>query len=408
LLALLPAGIIAQSIASGLLPDLLPPPPFTGALKIPLISAGILSAAGVFGRPLFQRFRLIAIALIFLGIACFTVKTYKNANIDVFMYQFKGAQLLVHGINPFDAHTARFPNIYGKETSDSLYGPGVVDSTSERGFPNGKLNYGFPYMPASLLITLPGTLLGNDPRYSDIAAILFSALLMALTRRGRIAPLAAALFLFTPSAFYIIRGSWTEPLLVLTFSFVMLTACRWRSMLPFSLGLFLATKQYAVLLVPLLPLLLEEGENSPREFFKLLAKATIVASVTTLPFVLWNFHEFWRSVVEWQFVQPFRTDSLSYLVTIANLSNGWRAPMWISLAFVIPAIMLALRHGSRTPAGFATGATFVFLVFFLFNKQAFSNYYYFVIATACWAVAAARVDENTPAENPVPATAEKS
>jgi hypothetical protein len=32
----------------------------------------------------------------------------------------------------------------------------------------------------------------------------------------------------------------------------------------------------------------------------------------------------------------------------------------------------------------------VFLLFFAFNKQAFCNYYYFEIATACWAAVAAR------------------
>jgi hypothetical protein len=39
--------------------------------------------------------------------------------------------------------------------------------------------------------------------------------------------------------------------------------------------------------------------------------------------------------------------------------------------------------------------TLVGLAFFAFNKQAFCNYYYFVIATACWAVAAIRMPEVT-------------
>jgi hypothetical protein len=33
----------------------------------------------------------------------------------------------------------------------------------------------------------------------------------------------------------------------------------------------------------------------------------------------------------------------------------------------------------------------VHLLFFAFNKQAFANYYYFVIATACWSIAAANI-----------------
>jgi len=33
--------------------------------------------------------------------------------------------------------------------------------------------------------------------------------------------------------------------------------------------------------------------------------------------------------------------------------------------------------------------TMVSLTIFAFNKQAFANYYYFVVVTACWATAAA-------------------
>jgi len=40
-------------------------------------------------------------------------------------------------------------------------------------------------------------------------------------------------------------------------------------------------------------------------------------------------------------------------------------------------------------AALAGVLTLVNLTVVAFNKQAFSNYYYFVIATACWAAAAA-------------------
>ena len=47
-------------------------------------------------------------------------------------------------------------------------------------------------------------------------------------------------------------------------------------------------------------------------------------------------------------------------------------------------------EGVRSPAGFAAGLTLVNLAFFAVNKQAFCNYYYFVICTCCWAVAATK------------------
>jgi peptidoglycan/LPS O-acetylase OafA/YrhL len=49
---------------------------------------------------------------------------------------------------------------------------------------------------------------------------------------------------------------------------------------------------------------------------------------------------------------------------------------------------LALWRAARTPAGFALGVAALFLAFFVLNKQAFANYYFFVVGALCVAVAA--------------------
>lgn len=398
LLSLLFTGIAIQFLCFIIIPTVLPLPETTGAFKVPLVAIATLTTLWSVKSSSRPHLRLGIVSAVFLALAWFAIAAYQGPAVDVYLFQHKAAKLLLHGTNPFDAQAASFPNIYGKDVAAILYGQGVVDHAPDPKFPNGKLTYGFPYLPASLLLIIPGVLLGDDPRYCHIGAIMISAILMALVRPGRFAILAATLFLFTPKAFFVVILSWTEPLLILGFSLSMFAACRYPRLLPYALGLFLSTKQYAVLSVPLFLLLIKGTENPTREFLKLLSKAVAVATVLTLPFVLWNFHAFWHSVVEWQFVQPFRADSFSYLVTIANLFNGWQAPVWTSLAFAVLAIVLVLRRGAHTPAGFATGVTFVFLLFFLFNKQAFSNYYYFVIATACWAVATAGVDEHVPTQ----------
>jgi hypothetical protein len=56
---------------------------------------------------------------------------------------------------------------------------------------------------------------------------------------------------------------------------------------------------------------------------------------------------------------------------------------------LVPTVALAAWRSRQSPAGFAGAVTLVNLVFIAFNKQAFANYYYFVIATAAWATAAA-------------------
>jgi hypothetical protein len=184
------------------------------------------------------------------------------------------------------------------------------------------------------------------------------------------------------------------------FSFVMFCVFRWPKALPYALGLFLSTKQYTILTIPLLPLLIE-GPHHWRTLRNILFKAGLVVAAINLPFLIWNFHEFFRALVLFQFLQGFRNDALSYLVLIKQNYPNVTLPVWISLLPLVVVIPLSLRRLASSPAGFAAAVTVVYLFFFAFNKQAFCNYYYFVIATACWAIAAGnfgdvtRVDRST-------------
>jgi len=299
-------------------------------------------------------------------------------SIDVFNFQETACWALKHGLNPYTFH---YPSVYPPGTP--YYGPGIVDS-------RGMLTVGFPYPPLSLLMVLPAFVTVGDVRYAMVIAMGLSAIVMTLAHPGRIGPLAAALFLLTPRAIYVENLSWTEPLLVLVFSLVMISALRWPKAIPWVFGLYLSTKQYAVLAIPLLPLLLE-GPNLWKSLWELLVKAASVAAVINLPFFAWNPHAFFRSTVEFQFLQPFRQDAMSYLVLIFHRTNGLKLPIWASLPPLAIAIALCLWRAARTPAGFAASVAVTHMIFFAFNKQAFCNYYYFVIAVACWSIAAARI-----------------
>jgi len=312
----------------------------------------------------------------------------KDPGIDVFMFQMNGCWALRHGLNPY---TFRYPSMYPPGTP--YYGAGVVDA-------HGILTVGFPYPPLSLLMTLPGYLLGGDVRYSDVAAMGLSAGLIALARPGRVAALAATMLLLMPRSVYVLNLAWTEPLLVLTFSFVMFCLCRWPKAAPYALGLYFSTKQYTILTLPLLPLLVE-GPNHWRMAGRVLVKAGLVVAAINLPFLLWNAHEFIRAVFVFQLLQPFRNDALSYLVLIHNWKPGLPLPMWISLVPLVIMIPVCLRRAASSPAGFAAAAALVHLLFFAFNKQAFANYYYFVFATACWSIAAANIAKPSAVISPV-------
>jgi hypothetical protein len=322
----------------------------------------------------------------------------KDPGIDVMTFQQKASAALLHGHNPYDPAVVRFPNIYGPGTP--FYGPGVVDDQQ-------RLTFGFPYFPLSLLLVLPGYLLGGDVRYAHVAALMLSAGMMCIARPGRWGALAATIFLLTPRALYVIDLAWSEPLLMLTFSIVMLCACRFRRALPYALGLYFATKQYTILSLPAV-LLLIHGPGFWKNLLVTLCKAAAVAVGITLPFFLWNPRQFFRAVVAWQLIQPFRADALSYLVWWARTFHpdaidragiavpGWRPPLLTPVLAVAPAAVLALWRCAATPAGFAAAVTLINFTFFAFNKQAFCNYYYFVIATACWTVAAVKIPSTSP------------
>jgi hypothetical protein len=283
----------------------------------------------------------------------------KFPGIDVFMFQSDAAWALSHGLNPY---SFKYPSVYPPGTP--FYGPGVVDA-------HGYLTVGFPYPPLSLLLTLPAYWIGHDIRYAHLLAMALSAGLIAATRPSRVAFLSATMLLLTPRVIYILDLSFTEPFLVLL------------------LGLYLSSKQYSILAVPLLPLLLQ-GKNHWRMFASVMFKALLVAAVINLPFFVWNAPAFLRSIVVFQFLQGFRWDALSYLVLIRKNFHDLYIPLWISLVPLVVMIPVSVRRAASSPAGFAAAVALVHMLFFAFNKQAFGNYYYFVIATACWAIGVAK------------------
>ena len=144
------------------------------------------------------------------------------------------------------------------------------------------------------------------------------------------------------------------------------------------LGLLVAVKQYLVLGLVVAPLLGRRG---------MVWKALVVAAAVTVPFALWDVSAFVHSAVLLQFRQPFRDDALSYLAGVAHLT-GWRPAAWVALGPVLATAALVLRKAPRTPAGIAAGVGLLCFALFAFNKQAFCNYYHFVIAALCCAAGA--------------------
>ena len=112
-----------------------------------------------------------------------------------------------------------------------------------------------------------------------------------------------------------------------------------------------------------------------------------MGGIFTLPFLIANPSALFSDLVLFQLRQPFRTESLSLLGYWATHHDS-HLPSWLSFASLPPALALALWRCERSASGFATAVALVFFCFFGCAKQAFCNYYFFVIGLFCCAVAA--------------------
>ncbi|MEO8245848.1 MAG: glycosyltransferase 87 family protein [Chloroflexota bacterium] len=339
--------------------------------RLGLAAAGIVALLDLADRPALRRTRLVALLALWGVAAAWVVVMEPFPRNDVWWFQQLGGQALLDGINPY---AMQMPNVYAPDTS--LYAPELVDGD--------RLTVGFLYPPLSLLLALPGLLVAGDVRFAHIVVVLVAALLIATMRPGPIARGAALVFLFTPRSFFVIEQGWTDPQTVLGVAVIVWVALRRLNPLPIALGLAVAVKQHMALLLPLTLLLIPRPIHWRRVALAG-GVAMGLAVAVTLPFVLADPTAFWHSVVEAQFRQPFRTDALSYLAWLGM--DDPRLAL-IGFAALVPAGVLVAWRGARTPAGFAAATALVYLCFVAFNKQAFVNYYYFVIGAMCCAIAA--------------------
>ncbi len=339
--------------------------PFTLAWSGAWILYAALATASAAGLPRATSLRWLVVAsfaLLHVGLVALTVLT-SDPVIDVHVFLSHGAEALLHGQNPY---SVTYPNIYGPEETGLYYGPGVVEQ--------GQVTYGAPYPPFSLLWAVPGYVLG-DVRLASLAATMVLAALMYGRGREPRSVALSILFVTLPTTGHVIGGSWTESSIAALLGGAVWAMTRRRFMVAaVLLGLLFASKQYMVVALPCLWLLRPYATRTR------MAVIAGVAAASVAPFLLWSPGDFWRAIVEFQLIQPFRPDSLSLLVWIVN--HGWTSGQ--SVSGVLPlavggAIALAAAWRARPgPGSFAAALGLSLMATVLLSKQAFVNYYYLV------------------------------
>lgn len=290
---------------------------------------------------------------------------------DVQIVNQQGVRALLRGQNPYSQKT---PNVMG---SDAPWYP-PASST------NGFLPFGFLYTPESLLFLLPGEWFAGDFRWMHLLALSGAAWLLFAARPSPLSFGAASAFLWFPANSAVVNLSWTEPMATLFLALSLWCFYRARRWFPWALGLLLSAKQYTVLLLPLVVLLVPLVD----ERRAVLKKALILVVAIALPFVLWDTADFWRSAVWMQVQQPFRADSLSYLAAISR-ETGVQISSLAGFVALGTALVLTRRAAPQTPSGFCLAGALCFWAFFAWNKQAFANYYFWTMALALAGVAVA-------------------
>ena len=341
------------------------------------LAGAAVIALGILFLPRSGGALLIALVVVFCGIGAWVIRSVPQPHMDVWVMQMEGLRAFRAGHNPF---AAIFPDIYH---FGELYAPGALR--------DGLVHQGFPYPPTVIWLDLPGYLIGGDYRWSNLAAMGLTALLIAFARpHSRLGPLAAALFLFTPRAFFMLESGWTEPVTMLLLAATVFCACRnWWGM-PIFLGLFLCSKQYLIWAVP--PVILLAGfPLRSRRLIRIAGIAFLTGCIASLPLILWDVPAFLTANFAIADKAGFRADALSYLALFANeMHRGLSGQAATLIGFTAAglATMLATLRGERTPAGYAVAVAFGHLFFFAFYKFAFCNYYYFLIAAICCAIGA--------------------
>jgi hypothetical protein len=336
--------------------------------------AGVVLGAGLVVGGLFLPGRLDRVSfLLVLGVhvalGIWLIRQSPGPGIDVYVWQDQAITALRSGENPYErAYPEAHPGTYPEE----LVADGEVS--------------GYVYPPLTLLMALPAHLAG-DLRYAYLVALEASALLIAFMRPGRLAPAAAALFLFTPGLFIVLQLSWTEPFLILAVAGAVYAASRKSTSIAAALfGLALGAKQYMVLSTALAHKLFGLPFQAGTHARRLLISGA-VAIATLLPWLLWDFQALWTGLVEFPLKTPFRSDSFSFPAALAR-GGGGELPSWLGLVAAAVAWLLA-RTAPWTASGFCAGIALVLGSTFAWSTHSFSNYYFLVFAVLCCAVASA-------------------
>jgi hypothetical protein len=299
------------------------------------------------GRKSRALFFACCIMLLFAGL--WTLRASPNPSIDVFSFFNAASSEFTKGINPYGIS---MPNIYGPSTN--LYAPDLLQGDS--------LKFGFPYPLTTLLAGWLGNFLFPDYRFAFLALYVLGAFLLGI--QGDLEKKIALLALFFPRLEFIFEQGWSDGLS----GALLLGTAALSTRVPGAVlaGLWISSKQY---LIPfILPWISFSREKRGRSVICIATAGLLYL----LPLCINPYAYLW-STFGLQFIQPFRPDSLSYLFgPIYLLISG----IFLWLLGLFFRIKIIINENKLTQNAALELVFWLLWAFFIFNKQAFANYYF--------------------------------
>jgi len=291
--------------------------------------------------------------------------------IDTWQTNSEATEAFLKGLNPYDRE---YTNIYEQRGSDI------------------KVDYPmlFNYLPGLILHYVPGTVLGGDIRWTNLAGMTCGLLVFALCVRPRSggpsrAPhpvtraAAVVLFWYHGGQMLVLEQAWPEAWLLVYIALAMWTWRRSRWVPAAALILALTLKQTAWFCAPFfVALSLREGR------WRLIAAVAAGVAAVVLPFFLWNPRAFTHNVVLHFLKLGARPQALSWTAACLRAAPhlvplvSWLSYAVYAAAFGCLVVRIRRCRGHAAVMETYTWMTLGLFGLFLFLKQSFFNYYYVV------------------------------
>ncbi|HIJ83098.1 MAG TPA: hypothetical protein HPQ00_02725, partial [Magnetococcales bacterium] len=318
--------------------------------------------------PYWQRWAMAALVL-WLGILVVVPYASPSPNIDVFHHGLEAVNYLLDGKNP-----------YSSPLSDLYHGAyGYIP--------------GYIYLPVILVANTIAHLLFGDIRHTYIVSQLVVVFfLWRLGRERGLSPVAssflALVWISFPVTLFVLEQSWNDTLLIafcaplawsLNRQTINNSPKNWITTAIF-LGLAVGTKQYAVVIawVTILYVWQRFGMSTALRV-AFLALAVLLATI--LPFFLLDPQAFIDHPILEIAGYRIRGDSMSWVAYILASSGFESFGSMILQVYllVVGAVTLWFVHLRKVSLfHWAWAIILIYGGFFLFGKQAFCNYYYFL------------------------------